>query len=195
MLTRLMTNPSFLILFGSVLIGLGGLIATYGWDIRSSEDTRRALEQRAASDLATRRLTILRTLAAELIINKAIIEDRKFTELDDGQLSRFVVFPRLQTTAIATAIASGLFAAPTDNQLFTALFQFQELASDFNTRLETTESVTLQDPTRTLEFRKTLRDGRMLAAVRTSLQNFGSVLVANGIDPNERFFQIEMPAD
>lgn len=195
MLTRLVANPSFLILAGTILIGLGGLLATYGWDLKSSEDTRRALEQSAANDLAVRRLTILRTLGAEFVINSATLRSPVFVERDDSQLSKFVVFPRLQTTAVATAMASGLFAAPADNDIFTALFSFQQSAGDFNTRLQTTENLTLQNREIILHTRTKLRDGKTLSSARAALQRLGRVLAASGIDPNEKFFGLNAPTD
>lgn len=195
MLARLIANPSFLIVVGSILIGLGGFLATYGWDLRSSEDTRRALEQRAANDLAVRRQTILRTLAAEYVSNEAVLKAPAFVERDDNQLSKFAIFPRLQTTAITTAIASGLFAAPADNELFTALFEFQHIAGDFNNRLQTTENAALQNRESILYTRTKLRDGKTLSSVRAHLQRLGRVLLANGIDPNEKFFELNDPTD
>ena len=175
-----MNTANFLIVLGTALIAVGGLIATYGWSIRSTADTRAMLEERSEVDRAQRRADLLKTLAAEFTVNARILDSPPIAEPDAAQLARFTVFPRLQTTATASAIASGIFTRPEGRPLFTALVAIQELMADFNNRLQTTETHMLRGEI--ASWRTKLRDGATRQSLRGQLNSFGALLIRNGVD-------------
>lgn len=138
---------------GTILIAAGGLSATYGWNVRSSEDTRKMLMEERKQDLKSRRDNLSRVVAAEAIRNIQILDNRPYTETEGDKLSRFVPYPRLQTSAVTGAIASGIFSAGDDIELFTLILSSYEALHDINSRLDRSEDLILVKPEMTKEFR------------------------------------------
>ena len=120
-----MFSPNALIGIGTLLIGLGGFIATNGWNAKATASVRDGL---------------IRGAAAELLVNLTIVSDQKFTEQDDAKLAEYVVFPRLQSVALEGAIASGSFLEKPDRLLLTRMTGVRELIHEFNNRLSITEA-------------------------------------------------------
>ena len=87
-----MSWPIFLIAAGTVFIGGGGLMATYGWVAFTEE------RQKAA---------MVKGLAAEWLLNSVVISDPPLAEPDATKLSKFVIFPRMKMAALEGAISSG----------------------------------------------------------------------------------------
>lgn len=175
---------------GTFLIGLGGWLATYGWDLKSSQDTRIALQRAAHDEVETRRIAMLRMLAAESIANRQSLAHKAFTEADESELAKFANLPRLQSGAATAAIASGLFASSNDVQLLTTIFEFQAAATEFNARLAPIENAMSATPGQTSSIRRLLRDGELLPSMRVKVKELTDALLANGIDPKEKFFDI-----
>jgi hypothetical protein len=179
-----MLRANLLIAIGTLLIALGGLVATYGWDMRSSMDTRRMLNERAETDRAQRRAALIRALGAECLVNTHLLETPPIDEQDPELVTKYVPYPRMHTTALTSAIASGAFASAWDREIFTSIVQIQEHLNEFNDRLNMTETQMTQGHVEM--WRTTLRDGAALDTVRVRLKRFLDLLVRNGLDPNER---------
>lgn len=92
-----------LITLGAILIALGGILGTYGWQRKSQDDQK---------------TNLIRSVAAEMLLNMNILDDVAYTETNTTKLSKFVVFPRLKTTALEGAISSGLFLQRKRQALF-----------------------------------------------------------------------------
>ncbi len=76
-----MVWPNTLIAVGALLIAIGGVMATHGWNARTE------IAQKEGR---------IRSVAAELLVNLEIVSDLKFVGKDDEQLTKFVVFPRAE---------------------------------------------------------------------------------------------------
>ncbi len=164
-----------LVLLGALLIGAGGILGTLGW---------RELEN------AKRRQALLKTLAAEFMVNAAVVNDRKFHETDEAALRLFVVFPRFQTVGLAAANASGQFVGSDDRKLFTAIVSLHEQLIDANRRFDMAEDAMLNGtPDDRARWRATLRDGRILKAIRADLASFSTLLREAGIPLDARFYE------
>lgn len=175
--------PWAYILIGAIFIGFGGIVATYGWNlITSNEAIKRANDERT-----DRRRAMLRTLAAEVVLNKDILSDRKFTETDPEKLREYAIFPRPQFAGLQTAIASGVFASAEDRELFTAILSLQDLFADFNNRLHIIETEMLLPNANIPGLRSRLRDGALLASTRKGLAVFGQLMRKHGINPDEEY--------
>src|SRR4051794_18693997 len=103
-----MGKATLAILFGTLLIAGGGALATWGWNERSSTDTKRMLFERAEAEVSARRTAMLRTLTAEFVFNSNVLKDPQFSETDPEELKKFVVFPKVQATALQSVISSGV---------------------------------------------------------------------------------------
>ncbi len=66
-----MTWPNTLIIIGTLLLATGGVIATHGWNARTTAQQREGLIQ---------------AVAAELMVNLRVVSDSKFTETDAAKL-------------------------------------------------------------------------------------------------------------
>ncbi len=182
-----MDRSLLLIALGTLLIATGGVIATYGWDLKSSADTRAMLADRARLDFNTRRVAVLRTLAGELIVNSRILDNPPIAETDPAKLSTFAPLPRLQMTGLSSAVASGIFAGPEEQEMFAAVLGLLDHLSDLNARIQFTETQMLRGDIAVVRVK--LRDGAIRRQTRALLADFARLLATNGVDPNERFFK------
>lgn len=169
-----MFSPNVLIGIGTVFIALGGFVATNGWNAKATVSERNGL---------------VRAAAAELMVNIAVISDQKFTEQDDAELAKFVIFPRLQPVALEGAIASAAFLGEKDRLLLTRMTQLLELIHEFNNRLSFTEAQMAANTENILRFRKTLRDGATRNGIKSKLKLFGYLLVSDyNIKESDSFY-------
>ena len=169
-----MSTPNLLIVIGTILIAAGGLLATYGWNARSQEAQKSGL---------------VRGVAAELLMNLSVISDPKFTETDEEKLSQFVIFPRLQITALEAAVSSGLFLNEQDRLYLTRVVNLRELLNDFNLRLNFTELQMGNNRENITLHRTKLRDGKVRTQVMLKLQKLGQLLMSKyGVKESDRFF-------
>lgn len=122
-------------------------------------------------------------------MNINIFNDPTFTESDESELAKYAVFPRMQTSALAGVISSGLFVGKKDRLLLTRAMNLLEKLEDFNKRLAITEDITSQEPNKILIFRKKLRDGETRYSIRIRLAKFGELLISDyGIKREDTFF-------
>ncbi len=183
-------TPTFLILLGTVLIAVGGVVATYGWNLRSSLRTSRMLEESRARELETKRGAMVRTAMAELLMNVKVISNPIFHEEDESKLSEFVVLPRFHTEALAAMMASGLFLEERDRALFTRVADLLSKLHDCNRRMATSEQCMQFSPKEKIaEVRRQIREGRVLRDRRAELVAFGRLLMTQyGIAESDEFF-------
>jgi hypothetical protein len=169
-----MIAPNLLIACGTLLIAIGGIIATNGWNARTSVAQRRS---------------IIRAVAAESLMNMYVYKDKKFTEEIEDQLVKFTLFPRMQTSALEGAIASALFTGEKDRTFLTRASRLNERLSDFNQRLSFTEERMSQKSSDIALYRKKLRYGQVRKTLGVELQKFGQLLMTDyGIKRDDRFF-------
>ena len=169
-----MITSYLLIAFGAVLIALGGFFAQMGWNARTN---------------AIQRNGIIRAVAAETFINVSVFGDPVFTEKNEEELSRFTLFPRMQTAALEGAIASGLFVGEKDRIFLTRAANLNEFLADFNQRLSFTEDRMGRRPTEIAHLRKKLRDGQVRKNLGVKLRKFAELLISDyGINRDDRFF-------
>jgi hypothetical protein len=124
-----------------------------------------------------RRREILRALVHELFMNLNVLSDKKF----DGKTpasSTPPVYPRLYTTTLETAVASGFFSEGGDGLLFTAMNGWRQRASELNHRLDITELWLLSHPTRDeiAAFHVALTTGVVMKTARAALDELFSLL-------------------
>lgn len=166
--------PNFLIVVGTLLIAVGGIIATYGWNAKTE---------------AAQKAAIIRAVAAEYMINVAVINDQKFIETDEKKLCTFAMFPRVQSAALEGAVASGLFLEEKDRLFLTRAANLHELLLGFNQRLSYTEDQMTNRPGMTKLLRTKLRDGAFRQQLSLKLMKFGELLVSSyGIKQTDTFF-------
>ena len=169
-----MNIPNWYIICGTVLITIGGLVATHGWNARSD---------------MLRKASILKAASAEYLTYEAIILDSKFVETNEELLSQFTVFPRFHTIALESAISSGLFLDKNDREVFTRAVNLHELLHEFNKRLTITEDTIKNDKTSILKFRIRLRDGATRNSIISKLTQYGALLETKyGINFKEEYF-------
>jgi hypothetical protein len=159
---------------GAVFASLGGLAATYGWNSWTGE---------------SHKASMVRAVAAEWLANVSVINDPKIAETDDALLSKFVMFPRLQTTALEGAVSSGLFLREADRLFLTRASNLIELARSFNRGLDFTEQWTASHPNDIKKFRFKLRNGATRHQVADKLARFGKLLMSDyGVRESNQFF-------
>jgi hypothetical protein len=162
------------IVLGTLLVAIGGLGATYGWN---------------SLTLELNKSSMIRSVAAEWLMNASIVNDSKFLEDDEQELSRFVVFPRLETASLEGAVSSGLFLSEADRTFFTQARGLLELSADFNRRLDFTEQRMGDHPTEIKRFRVKLRDGATRRQILCKLSKFGDLLMSDyEVRESDRFF-------
>jgi hypothetical protein len=160
------------VVIGALLITGGGILATMGWNSRST---------------AMQRNGVIRAVSAELLMNIAIFKDVKFTERDESELAEYVIFPRMQTSALAGVIASGMFVENKDRVFLTRAMNLLEILQDFNKRLDVTENTTNRNEI--LRLRKQLRDGKTRRNVAMKMKKFAELLISHyGIKEQDTFF-------
>ena len=144
--------------------------------------------RRLAKDSGTI-LTAVRGVAAELLMNLSVIEDPTFVETDEKKLSQFVIFPRMQTTALEGTISSGLFHNKEDRLYLTRAVDLHEKLAGFNLRLGFTESQMESTQRDIALFRTKLRDGEVRKQVMSRLKKLGELLMSDyGVKESDRFF-------
>jgi hypothetical protein len=168
--------PNLLILVGTLLIAVGGIVATYGWNAKTE---------------AAQKAGMIRAVAAELTMNLSIINDQAIVEPDDKKLSAFVMFPRMLTTALEGAISSGLFLQEKDRLFLTRAANLHELLLGFNQRLRFTEEQMATNQEMGTQLRTKLRDGVVRQQVSTKLKKFAELLISDyGIKETDKFFVV-----
>jgi L-cystine uptake protein TcyP (sodium:dicarboxylate symporter family) len=128
------------IILGAVLIAIGGYMATYGWNLKSSKEIQVSLEQSRLREIELQREGLIKAVFLEVIVNRFILDSDKFTEKNKEELSKFVIFPRFRTEALTAAMASALFLEKKHRKLYEAISGLLGNFNDTNNRLNRIES-------------------------------------------------------
>ncbi len=166
-------NAVLCIVFGTILIAGGGLLATHGWNLHTSKEIRASLEQSRLDQLEMKRQGIIKTVCLEVVTNIIRMKDKKFTETDKKKLSEYVVFPRMSTAALSSALESALFLGKQHREFFDAVNMLLGRLTDLNHRLDITdEELRKGTPEQISSFRKKLRDGKLFDDRKNELEQF-----------------------
>jgi hypothetical protein len=142
-----------------------------------------------------KRKELLEGLSHELYINMNILKDSVFS-LSPEENSRFVIFPRLESSAVNSMITSSYFFGVKDKNLCRQLFNWREKTQQFNQRLTLTEMACLLNPSpqNISLWRNGLASGIVFTQIKTSYDEIIQVLLnkyssESGIDKNTTFFE------
>jgi hypothetical protein len=91
-------NGPVLIVIGTLLFAVGGIVATYGWNVTSRSIQRETMVMQLA-----------RALAAESVFNMNVLHDPVITLKGVTEVSVPVRYPRLRTLSLHAALSSGIF--------------------------------------------------------------------------------------
>jgi hypothetical protein len=119
------------ILAGALSIAVGGVLTTMGWDRLS---------------LRTQLRNQIMGIFREWEINDSILKRNPlFDAKNEGALGSYLLYPRLRTTALNNALASGGLssASKVERMLLRALADYQEAISDVNQRLSMNDTAML----------------------------------------------------
>lgn len=172
-------SGTMLILIGTALIALGGIIATYGWNLTARETERKAKVSQ-----------VTRALAAECIFNRDVLDDPIITLKGISDSGVPVKYPRLRTITIRTALSSGLFlqdqAGDSTYGLLTAtlehLEEFNRILDRYETRMLTQRMT--QNEIRSLRSR--LARSGALKQMHEEVQRFGDFVYDEYALPKHR---------
>lgn len=166
------------IAIGTLLIAIGGLMATYGWNLKTSKEIKGSLEESRIHEVELQREWIIKTVFLETITNLIIIHDSKFTETDEKKLSKFVVYPRLRTAALTSVLESALFLEKRHRRFFDVVSWMIGQLNHFNHRIGLIEDIMRRAPTpeRILSLRKSLRDSPTMLDINKNHETFLTVL-------------------
>jgi hypothetical protein len=182
-----MAKANLLIAFGTLLIALGGIVATFGWSMRSTIETRSVLEAERAATIQSQRRAMFRTLAAELSLNAEVLTNEVFHETDEAKLAKFVMLPRLQHSALESAIASGLFATQADTSLYSIIVRLLQQTQDFNNRLAEFQTLMTRGDVRQL--RTKFRESELLQQQFSLLLTLADALARQGLNLDEQYLK------
>lgn len=159
-------NGPMLILIGTVLISLGGIIATYGWNLTARKTERKAKVSK-----------VTRALAAECIFNRDVLDDPIITLKGISDSGVRVKYPRLRTVSIHAAISSGMFLEDrAGDNMYGLLTTTLEHLEEFNRILDRRETQMLTQRMTQNEI-QALRSGLAstgaLKQIREEVQRFG----------------------
>jgi hypothetical protein len=183
-------HPGWVISVASVLIAIGGAIATFGWNEISSKETRLSLDESRRADTESKRRALTRAVAAEFLTNLVIINDKAYTETNEEELSKLAIYPRFQTTVLSAFLASGLFVGEEDRLLFTMITELHSRMTDANERLSMSMlKMSLEPKSLIPSGRKAINASVVRRDLQKRLRALGTLLLDKyGIDRNESFF-------
>lgn len=166
---KILDQPYVLIAAGTLAIALGGLCATYGWNLYSTRQTRAMLNQAREDERQSHRRALLTALTAEVGINEEFAAQSRFTEPDNANLAAFTVYPRFRHQALSSVLTSGRFNACTDGEFVSLARDLSVAIDEINHRLDLTEQMILADPKSAQMWRSKLRDSGWLKELRVRL--------------------------
>jgi hypothetical protein len=147
---------------------IGAIGSTYYWNEFSREQETRL-----------QRHAMIHVLATETFANLQVLDAQVFHEADEDSLNHFEVFPRFKTSALESAIGSGLFVALADRALYTRVYHLHTLLEDSNLRSELLEKQMLANPASIHLIRQLLTDPSALAPCRSALLQLAGLLRTN----------------
>jgi uncharacterized membrane protein YsdA (DUF1294 family) len=188
-----MTLNLFMAITGVVVFTVGGLIASHYWEKRKRIPIAVAFILlivggymsnifwnkyfRHITDEKTRK-EIIHFLMDETNYNLDVLDDRKFQEPNDSNLSKFVFFPRFSSIAFENALNSHLFLNDPRREFLPKILNLNKLTLEANKALDETMIYiyTSKDPSALYTLRKAIRDGQRFRDYRDSLVEFQKML-------------------
>ena len=172
-------NAVSCIIIGTISITLGGFVATYGWNLKTSKEIRILVEENRLHERELQREGILKTVLMEVINNIFRIQGKKIAETDEKELSKFVVFPRLGTAALSSALESTLFLEKKDRKFFDSVNNLKSKLTGFNHRLDMTETLMRTNANQISYIRNKLRDGLARQSTLRELEQCLNIIFDN----------------
>jgi len=169
-------NGNLLIFLGTVLIAIGGVTATYGWNKNSSSETRKIIASNQMEEMESRKSSMLKAFHAELLNNFHIITSKRINPDNDEELSKFAFYGRLESSVLSSLISSGLFVEKSDRLLLTYLVDLNNRINDLNNRFGYIESTILNRPKSALEYRKAMKESEAIKVTSIRMTNIAKLL-------------------
>jgi hypothetical protein len=166
------------ILFGALLIALGGFLTTWGWGERSSIENRITLARNVAEDLARRRRAVLDALRAELALNLAAINDPRFFDTNPKVQKKYVMFPRFRVSALHGALISDVFNRPQDRALSSSFVALADILDRANRNIDLIDDDMRRDASSIPGYRSWIGTSKWHADVSDSLTTFSGLLAS-----------------
>ena len=175
----------------SALIAVLAFAATAGWAELSTRTVRTELEAAENQRQQNEREAIVKALATELLINRAQFLAPAFADSTKEELSRYAIYPVLQSNAVAAAIASGLFTESEDKELLSTLFFLVAAINLYNNTAKITQdrlNIHANIPDAELArqriggMRAAINKSRGVATVQASLGDLEAFLNAEGVN-------------
>ena len=162
-------NANLWIIFGTLIMvsgmAIGGLMTTYGWNLKTSKETRVLLEETRLEEQEIRRKGIIINVSFDVVTNLLRIEDAKFTVTEEDELSKYVIYPRFQTAALSSVMDSALFYNKKHRTFLDQVNTTLNHLTHINRSLDVSEMHTGSigmTPEKIASFRKKIRDGKLL---------------------------------
>ena len=155
-----MTDGMWLVMFGTMLVAAGGLVATHGWNKHSSESDR---------------IELVKTVIAEISANQEILRDSTFQDCEYQPGKATCIFPRLLDSALAGAIAKGSFPGAEGRKIVGQAIRLKQRLSMFNRKLEFAELLGSHDIKTTLRSYPAIR-GPLRSGLQQELLTLRSLL-------------------
>lgn len=143
-----------------------------------------------------RRREILQAIVHEIYVNLGVFEDKKFSpNWTNPGGTGLTVYPRVRTSALDSAVSSGVFYTKQDRILVRLLSAWQTMSLELNQRLTITELGTFTNPRpeAIAAWREGLTAGTTLPQIKSALVNLATHLMdsyaaESGIDRNTILF-------
>ena len=173
-----MSGP-LMVLVGTILIGAGGAMATYGWGVISRDAEKKARVGQLA-----------RALAAECVFNRNVLVDPLITLSGNTDPTVRTKFPRLRMVAIHAALSSGTFLEDTGTgSTYLLLTNTAETIEQFNRILDYFETQLMTQRLSSEEIRSirtALADSKSLKSTLTDVQGLGDHVYERYLLPKNR---------
>jgi hypothetical protein len=164
--------PYFWIILGTVLIGVGGLVATYGWEQKSE---------------VAKRASLARSVAAEAYSNYQWCISPQFTHLDER-----MVFAKANTSVLDGVIASGVFSGEADREFLSRCAHLRDRLSDLNQKLEAAQVLMITNPKMTAVTREEIAKSEILRRAKAELTTLLDYLSRSGYTNENETFYVEL---
>ncbi len=194
-IVALIGNAYSLAIFGSLIMTGGGLLATYGWNLRSSQIIWEMLIRDRTAQRDERRHAVIWSVAAEWCRNMSIISNKPYCGEKPEELTKYAHYPTLHAAEVSNALTCGLFSGDDDRDLFYKMYGVHELLTEFNNKLAISEDVMRRSDAKGIaDFRQQISEGPFLKHVKRDLVQLGRLLVEKyGIKESDTFMTPSAP--
>jgi len=125
-----------------------------------------------------RRKELLRVLAHELYMNIGVFNDLNAAKKDEN-LTKAHVYPRFYTTSLTTVISSGMFTGPKDKKLWKSMNGWLQKSSDYNNRLNISETQVFSNPKNANAFNKKITEGKAAIEAISEFKKLVDIVMTN----------------